>query len=92
MRFRVEPRDIPEEEAAKRLGLSLARFRDFLPALLEKGFPPADDITGNYDLDAIDEWRRRRHPRLFGLASQPMAKDAATVVRQRLEARARGVR
>lgn len=90
VRFRVEPRDVPPDVAAKRLGVSPARFNEILPNLLNRGFPPADNLTGNYDLEAINRWCDQRHPRLFGLASTPVAKDAATVVRARLEARRHG--
>ena len=50
MRFRVEPKDVSEEAAARRLGLSLVQFREKLPALLQRGFPAADQTTGNYCL------------------------------------------
>jgi hypothetical protein len=65
MRFRVEPKDVPEEAAARRLGLTVEQFREKLPALLQRGFPAADQTTGNYCLEAVDEWRMRRYPQLF---------------------------
>ncbi len=65
MRFRVEPKDVSEEAAGRRLGLSLAQFREKLPALLQRGFPAADPTTDNYCLEAVDEWRMRRFPQLF---------------------------
>lgn len=71
IRHRVDPADVPPEKAARRLCLTEARFLDVLPRLLARGFPPADPDTGMYDLDAIDAWRRRRHPALFGLTGQP---------------------
>jgi hypothetical protein len=74
MRFRIPPGDIPIEQAARRLGLSVERFRHLSPDLIARGFPSADETTGNYSLDAIDEWRRRRYPRLFKLSKS--AKDA----------------
>ena len=88
MRFRVEPRDVPPEAAARRIGLALTQFDRMLPDLIDRGFPRADATTGNYDLDAIDEWRRRRHPNLFGqsLATSPAAEHAGNVVRDRLRA------
>lgn len=63
IRFKIDPRDIPPEKAARRLGLDLCHFDDILPRLLSRGFPPSDPDTGMYDLDAIDEWRARRHRR-----------------------------
>lgn len=61
IRFHVEPRDVPPEKAARRLGLTTEQFADLLPRLLSRGFPSSDPDTGNYDLDAIDEWRASRH-------------------------------
>ena len=86
MRFHIEPRDVPSELAARRIGLSLARFKELLTDLTDRGFPPADPTTGNYDLDAIDEWRKRRFPHLFnqGLAPASTATHAGAVVRDRL--------
>lgn len=63
--IRIEPGDVPLACAAKRLGLSETAFKCALPELLQRGFPEADRTTGNFDLQAIDEWRRQRHPRLF---------------------------
>jgi hypothetical protein len=43
MRFRVEPRDVPPEYAARRLGLKYPdEFEKKLPNLIARGFPPAD--------------------------------------------------
>jgi hypothetical protein len=52
MRFRVEPRDVPPDMAARRLGQTLAEFEVVLPNLLARGFPEPDRDTGNFDLDA----------------------------------------
>jgi hypothetical protein len=68
IRFRVDPADVPEEKAARRLYLTVAQFREKLPRLLARGFPAADPDTGMYDLEAIDVWRRSRHPGLFCLS------------------------
>lgn len=79
LRYQIEPRDISPEKAARRLGLSLDQFNDLLPRLLSRGFPPADVDTGNFDLDAIDEWRSRRHRPLSPgpIANQPTGRVAA---------------
>jgi hypothetical protein len=69
MRFHVIPGDVPPEFAARRLGLSLAEFEAKLPALLQRGFPRADDTTGHYCLEAIDQWRLRRFPALFPVSA-----------------------
>jgi hypothetical protein len=86
MRFNIEPRDVPSESAARRIGLSLARFNEVLADLTDRGFPRADPTTGNYDLDAIDEWRKRRFPDLFnqGLANTSATTHGGAVVRDRL--------
>jgi hypothetical protein len=83
MRFGVKPRDVPPLEAARRLGVDLKKFNRILPNLQTRGFPEADPDTGNFDLDAIDAWRRARHPHLF-LTEAPRARDAKTIVSSRL--------
>ena len=83
LRFHVDPRDVPPAVAARRLGLTETAFRERLPELQKRGFPKADETTGHYDLDAIDEWRRRRHPELF-LTRQEQARDATNLVKARL--------
>jgi hypothetical protein len=92
LRFKLPPGgDVPPIAAARRIGLSLEAFCEALPALVARGFPPADATTGNFDLDAIDEWRRLRYPHLFAprLTSPPIARDAKDVVAGRV-ARIRG--
>ena len=84
MRFSVEPRDVPAPQAARRLGKSVGEFELLLPNLIARGFPEPDPDTGNYDLDAIDAWRRARHAHLF-LMEAPRARDARAVVSARLE-------
>ena len=69
------------DKAARRLGLTPAEFREKLPALYAKGMPVACDVTGNYDLDAINAWLDRRS----GLAkSKPVARDASDEFDERL--------
>ena len=87
LRFHVEPRDVPEEHAARRLGLTAADFKVALPDLLARGFPPADPTTGNYDMDAVDAWRRRRNPDLF---TDPAGAKTAATAKARLEAQRHG--
>jgi len=89
LRFRVDPGDVPEEKAARRLHLTVTEFREKLPDLLNRGFPPADPTTGHYDLDAIDAWRRARYPHLYKSPAPSASPTATSVVRDRL-ARARG--
>ncbi len=84
IRFRIEPRDVPPIAAARRLGLTEAEFQRALPDLLTRQFPPPDATTGNFDLDAIDLWRKQRHARLYGLAQNNGLRHAGDVVSDRL--------
>lgn len=79
--IQIEPGDVPASCAARRLGISESAFRFALPDLEARGFPKADPTTGNFDLQAIDEWRRRRHPLFFG--TDPMPPDATVSERIR---------
>jgi hypothetical protein len=90
MRFRVEPRDVPPETAARRLGKSLAEFDTVLPNLIARGFPKPDPDTGNFDLHAIDRWRDARHSHLFGDGATMQARDAGVVAKDRIAAMRRG--
>lgn len=83
LRFQVDPRDVPPEKAARRLGLTLDLFTELLPRLLARGFPPSDPDTGNYDLDAIDEWRANRHKRILSVVHNNA--HATGLVASRLE-------
>lgn len=76
----IDPGDVPASHAAQRLGLTEDAFRLALPDLLARGFPPADQTTGNFDLQAIDEWRKQRHARLF----RPDEPIADTVISDRI--------
>ncbi len=94
LRFKLPPGgDVPPATAARRMGLSLDAFRDALPELIARGFPQADETTGNFDLDAIDTWRRTRNPHLLpdrlDLSENPLrspvtAPDANEVMRQKI--------
>jgi hypothetical protein len=76
----IEPGDITPNEAAKVMGQDYSQFQASLPALLDRGFPPADPTTGNFALDAIMVWRRSRFKRLFPgapeLTQTPRLRDA----------------
>ena len=83
MRFTITPGDVPAHAAARRMGLTEAEFgaaRDHLEA---RGFPKPDPTTGNWDMDAIDAWRRRRHPDLL-LSAIEGPRDARAVVKERI--------
>lgn len=64
-RFNIQPGDVPAHAAARRLGISEADFKRLLPSLIARGFPAPDETTGNFDIEAIDQWRKRRNPALF---------------------------
>ena len=89
MRFRIEPRDVPPEMAARRLGKSLCEFNAALPNLIARGFPPADPDTGNFDMHAIDRWCDSRHSHLFTGATM-QARDAGMVAKDRIATMRRG--
>jgi hypothetical protein len=60
--------DITPAEAAYQMRLTYAAFAIHLPSLLDRGFPPPDSTTGNFDIDAIAVWRQARYPRLVPAA------------------------
>jgi hypothetical protein len=76
----IGPGDITPAEAVKVMALTLGQFEACLPALLDRGFPPADPTTGNYALHAITVWRQARFKRLFpttpDLTPIPCLRDA----------------
>jgi len=84
MRFRVAPRDVSREAAARRIGLTPAQFDTRYDNLVARGFPASDPDTGNFDLLAIDRWCDARHPHLFGGENIMQARDASNVVRDRI--------
>ena len=85
MRFSVDPRDIPPEVAARRLGLTYPQFQEKLPALLARGFPPPDETTGHFCLEAVDAWRLRRYPHLFPTCTVEAPKTDRETARARIE-------
>lgn len=60
IRFPVQPRMVPPEKIARRLGVTLAEFRLKQAELEQEGFPPADRLLGTYCLEAVDRWIDRR--------------------------------
>lgn len=72
-------------DAGRLLNLSEADMRTKLAPLIARGFPQPDPTTGMIDLDAVLQWRRLRHPALFGLIGhQAGAQDARAVVAGRI--------
>jgi hypothetical protein len=60
IRFPVEPRDVPDVKAARRLHLTLKVFNVVKEELFRRGFPHPDPTTGMYDLRKIDQWMDAR--------------------------------
>jgi hypothetical protein len=86
IRFRIDPRDVPLEKAARRLHLTPGDFQTKLPALVARGFPQPDPTTGMFDLAAIDEWMTARHnAAAFGLTAVPTLRNAQEVFVDRRE-------
>jgi hypothetical protein len=83
MRTHPAPAYRRPREVAHYLALSLAAFRAKLPALLDRGFPPPDPTTGNFDFESIERWRYAHNPQPLDLA--PTARDAKSVMDERLE-------
>ena len=81
IRARIEPADIPPAMAARVMGLSLKDFEAALPDLIRRGFPVADQTTGNYSLEAIHAWRARRYPHL---TSATPSDAISAIIQQRL--------
>jgi hypothetical protein len=84
MRFRVKPRDVPLDVAARIMGMSAEAFRAALPGLIARKFPAADPTTGNFDRKAIKQWQNSRHPHLFAVEKPPSALDASVGLKDRL--------
>lgn len=60
IRCPVDPRDVPQAKAARRLGMSEAEFVEKREALFARGFPRPDPTTDRYDLKAVDAWMDQR--------------------------------
>ncbi|GBU17265.1 MAG: hypothetical protein COT28_03515 [Methylobacterium sp. CG08_land_8_20_14_0_20_71_15] len=83
--------DVPASKVAARMGFASARdFAAALPGLVARGFPMPDPTTGHYCIEAVDSWRRRRHPDLFPELTASGAVSDAGLMRQRLAERRRG--
>lgn len=87
LRFRVDPRDWPDDKVARRLGLTPAHFREVLPELQRRGFPFPDPTTCLFDSKAVEEWMDQRN----AISAPLQARDARTVdISERLARSVRG--
>jgi hypothetical protein len=81
LRYRVDPRDMPAEKVARRLGLSPAEFNVVKERLYARGFPRPDPDTAMYDSKAAEIWMDRRS----GLTGAGQEREAPGSIRARLE-------
>ena len=89
LRFSVVPRTMPAVAAARRLGITEARFHEIEQSLFERGFPKPDKDTGNFDMKALDAWLDRQSL----LTDTTQARDATPdLIKERLESMRRGQR
>lgn len=56
VRYRVDPRLVPPQKAARYLHLTLRQLEDALPLLIARGFPRPCPVIGHFDLTAISHW------------------------------------
>ncbi len=82
IRFPVDPRGVPLDKAARRLGLTRAEFERVAARLYGRGFPSADPDTHLFDLKAIDAWMDRQS----GLTTGPSPQHPPGGLRGRVEA------
>lgn len=74
------PADLTQREVARRLGMGVEDFRKHAPDLAGRGFPSPDPLTGRYDPEAVERWRRLRNANLFPeLTTATVAKPASVV-------------
>jgi hypothetical protein len=56
IRYKVDPRLVPPQKAARYLHLTRHQFEHLLPDLISRGFPRPCPIIGHFDLTAINQW------------------------------------
>jgi hypothetical protein len=79
--------DVAKPSVARLMGLSSQDFDALLPQLRLRGFPEPDCTTGLYCVEAVDQWRLRRHSNLFpNLNGSTGAVNAAQVFAERRRA------
>ena len=60
IRYKVDPRLVPPQKAARYLHLTLRQFEHALPSLIARGFPRSCPVIGYFDLTAINQWLDRQ--------------------------------
>ena len=89
MRFRIEPRDVPLEVAARRLGKTRAEFEAALPDLIARGFPQPDP-TPAISISPQSTDGAMLVTRTCSAVAAMQARDAATVAKERIAAMRQG--
>lgn len=56
IRFPIDPRMVPADKVARRLGVTLASFEAKRAALEAQGFPRPDPVLDTWCLRAVDNW------------------------------------
>ena len=83
--------DVPISKVAARMGYATVReFEAALPGLRVRNFPAPDPTTGHYCIEAVDRWRRSRHPDIFPELTGTGAVSDAGLMRRRLAERRGG--
>jgi len=84
IRFPVDPRMVPVEKVARRLGVTPAEFAEKRAALEAAGFPAPEPILGTWCLDAVDRWIDSR----AGLTKPGVAVSDPAIARERIRQQA----
>lgn len=82
--------DLSLSEVARLLGMKVDDLLPHMKDLQEnRGFPSPEPLTGRFDPEAIERWRRLRNSALFPELEKPkLAKQSGSIdsIRKRLEA------
>lgn len=52
-------------------GVDATDMAELLPLLYDRGFPRPEPLTGHFDIEAVQAWRRNRHPGLLAPPARP---------------------
>jgi DNA-binding transcriptional regulator of glucitol operon len=77
--------DLTPAQIAAALGWDGAKaFQERFGDYLKRGFPAPDPMTGRFDPEAVEKWRRSRSPHLFPeLTTAPPARNAEALANER---------
>lgn len=91
IRYKVDPRLVPPQKAARYLHLTLHQFQDALPSLIARGFPHPCPVIGHFDLAAINHWLDRQSG-IGNQHSEAVADDVERTVFARIEQYGKSIR